>query len=246
MQPFLIFDAYGTLVELDDFYQRLQRGFAVRGLALPLEAVQRAAHQEMRHYMAHAIQVRDEASWLGLRHDCARILAEAISAQSHAFSLSVDDTLAVLSEALVFHPFPQAKETLRRLRDAGIRMGVLSNWDYQLPAILRGVQLATFFEFIITSAEAGVEKPAAQFFERGLAKARALCPTLKPHDCFYIGDHYEKDVVAARAAGLTPLWLVRDQRDLASGDIHEAQDDVIRLKSLRDLLDLPALKRLIF
>jgi hypothetical protein len=31
VQPFLIFDAYGTLAELDDFYGRLQRGF--RGTA---------------------------------------------------------------------------------------------------------------------------------------------------------------------------------------------------------------------
>ena len=242
VKPFLIFDAYGTLVELDDFYHRLQRGFAARGLALSLETVQGAAHREMRHYMAHALHVRDEASWQDLRRDCAGILAEAIRAQSQAFSLSVDETLAVLSEALVFHAFPQAQETLRRLKEAGIRMAVLSNWDYQLPTILCSVQLATFFEFILTSAEAGVEKPAAQFFERGLAKARALCPSLKPRDCFYIGDHYEKDVLAARAAGLTPLWLVRDQRDLASGDIHEAQDDVIRLKSLCDLLELPALR----
>jgi len=241
VQPFLIFDAYGILVELDDFYGRLQRGFGQHGVTLPFEVVQRAAHQEMRHYMANAIHVSDSASWLRLRRDCAQILADALRSQGHQLPFGTDTTLEILSEALVFHAFPEAHETLEELQRRGIKMGVLSNWDYQLPSILQAVQLDTFFQFIVTSAEAGVEKPDLKFFACGVEKVHALAPDVKLSHCFYIGDHYEKDVLPARAAGLIPLWLVRDQRDLASGDIHEAQDAVIRLQSLRDLLSLPAL-----
>lgn len=242
MTPFLIFDAYGTLVELDDFYHRLQRSFAARGVDLPLEVVRCAAHREMRHYMGHTIQVRDHASWLALRRDCAGVLADAIREQGHALTLAPDDILHVLTDALVFYVFPEALEALQVLREAGIPMAVLSNWDYELGLVLRSLQLDGFFEFILTSAEIGTEKPDPRFFECGLERARAVHPGLAARDCYYIGDHYEKDVLPARAAGLTPIWLIRDRRDLASGDTHDAADEVVRIGSLKELAAHPMLE----
>ena len=51
---------------------------------------------------------------------------------------------------------------------------------------------------------------------------------------FYIGDHYEKDVVASGEAGFEPLWIVRDERDIASGEKHQAEG-VVPLRSLNEI-----------
>jgi HAD superfamily hydrolase (TIGR01549 family) len=236
VQPFLIFDAYGTLAELDDFYGRLQRGFTRHGVDLPLDVVTRAAHREMRHYIKHAVCARDEASWRQLRDECAQIIADAVREQGHEVPLEAQRVLDVLSEAIVFEVFAETRAVLQELQSRGVPMGVLSNWDYQLPQIFDDLGLGQFFHFVLSSATFGEEKPSPRFFAHGLEEARRVVPQLSARDCFYIGDHYEKDVMPARAAGMTPLWLVRDSRDLASGETHRTEEEVIHLSTLHDIL----------
>ena len=235
---YLIFDSYGTLMEMDDFYGRLQNGFSRMGVALPLDVVRRAAHAEMRHYMKGARLARCLDSWEKLRRDCALTLENAIREQGYKVELPDEKVMQILSDAVVYKPFPDIKSSLEKLRAKGIRLGVLSNWDFKLQEALENAGIAHLFDFALSSAQVGIEKPAREFFERGLALARRYAPDLKARDCFYIGDHYEKDVLGARNAGLNPLWLVRDARDLPSGETHDAPDDVPRLRSLRDLLKL--------
>jgi FMN phosphatase YigB (HAD superfamily) len=236
---YLIFDSYGTLLEMDDFYGRLQANFAKIGAHFSPEVIKRAAHQEMRHYMKGARLANCIESWNQLRCDCAVILEGAIREQGHAIDLAPERVMEVLSDSVVYKPFSGVKDTLTDLKTRGVPMGVLSNWDFKLEHALEEAGLLPFFDFVLSSAQAGTEKPAREFFEKGFALARQFQPNLTEKECFYIGDHYEKDVLGARLAGLSPLWLVRDARDIASGDIHDVQqDDVPRLKSLCDLLRL--------
>jgi putative hydrolase of the HAD superfamily len=235
---FLLFDAYGTLVELDDFYGRLQGGFAEHGINLPLDALTRAAHREMKHYMRHSVQARDHESWLSLRRECAQILTDAVREQGYDVPLSPDAALQVLGDAIAFRTFPETIEVLERLQAQDVPMGIISNWDYRLNHIFTEMGLAQFFHFILSSSVVGREKPAPEIFRAGLEQACLNVPSLSAANCFYIGDHYDKDVIPARAAGMTPVWLVRDQRDLTSGDEHEAEDSVQRISNLRELLSL--------
>lgn len=234
--PFLVFDAYGTLLELDNFYHHLQNGFAAQGIELPLDAVIRAAHREMYHYIAQAGRAVDESSWHALRRECAAILANAIREQGYWPTLDDAATLQILSEAIVFEPFAETAAVLKKLGARGVKMAVASNWDYQLPLVLAQHGLETYFEYTLTSAAAGCEKPAPKFFRIALDKA--LNAGGEPGHIYYIGDHYEKDVVASREAGFQPLWLVRDQRDIASGETHDTESLVTRLRTLTDLLKL--------
>jgi len=235
---FILFDAYGTLVELDNFYERLQSGFAQHGVNLPMEVVKHAAHQEMKHYIGHSVQARDHDSWLQVRRDCAGILADAVRAQGYDVPISPTGVLRVLGDAIVFRTFPETIEVLESLHARGIAMGVISNWDYQLPEIFADMCLAKFFHFILSSAHVGAEKPSPQMFQTGLEMARRSTPGLAARDCIYIGDHYDKDVVPSRDAGMTPVWLVRDRRDLASGETHEDDIGVLRISNLRELLPI--------
>jgi HAD superfamily hydrolase (TIGR01549 family) len=233
--PFVIFDAYGTLVELDDFYGRLQQGFARAGLSLSPEAIKRAAHAEMKHYIERSVQARDEESWIKLRLECAQVLADALREQGHQIALSAEKTAQILSDSIQFRVFPEAIAVLEKLHAMKVPMGVLSNWDYELPHIFERLGLKKYFSFVLSSAEIGAPKPAPETFAAAIERARKLLPNIKPRDMFYVGDHYEKDVLPARRAGLTPLWLVRNERDLASGELVK-DDKVLRLDSLRNLL----------
>lgn len=234
---FVLFDAYGTLVELDDFYTRLKRGFEEAGVLLPADVVRDAARSEMKFYIANTIHARTEADWLALKHQCARVLADSIREKGFNLPLSVDEVLDVLNASLVFHVFPEARQTLDALQERGVHMGVLSNWDGSLRHVLRDLELIEYFDFILVSAEAGIQKPAREFFEVAIRKAQAKYSDVAPQDCYYVGDHYDGDVEGARGANMIPVWLVRDERDLASGEMRE-DDEVLRIRDLRELVSI--------
>lgn len=237
MKRFLIFDAYGTLVELDDFYGRLQRGFAAAGTHLSLETVTKAARVEMRHYVSRTVEARTEADWIALKAECAGVLAAEIRRREKSFSLDPAQVLPILETALVFRVFPEVREVLEKLHARGFKMGVLSNWDFSLHRIFESVDLSKYFAFVLPSSEVGVQKPAREFFEHALHLARREHSALKSQDCFYIGDHYDGDVVGARDAGMVPVWQVRPERDLPSGELRN-DDKVLRIADLRGLLSL--------
>lgn len=237
MKQFLIFDAYGTLVELDDFYGRLHRGFAGLGVLLPLEVVTQAARAEMQHYISRTVFAREEADWVALKAECAGVLNRAIAAQHKNFALGEAQVLRVLESALVFRTFPEVREVLDDFKARGVKMGVLSNWDFSLHRILDSARLTEYFSFVLPSSEAGVQKPAREFFALAWQRARREYSRLQRRQCWYVGDHYDGDVLGAREAGMKPIWLVRDTRDLASGALRE-DATVPRIADLRGLLSL--------
>ena len=234
---FILFDAYGTLVELDDFYGRLQRGFASRGVVLCDRVVRAAAHKEMRHYMNNVLRARDLESWDALRRECAQVLGDAVCEQGARHNLTPDTLLEILAEAIVFRLYPETREVLETLQARGVPMGVLSNWDYQLPLRFEELDLAHYIHFVLSSSQAGLEKPGMQLFYFGLEHIQKVRPDLAVQQCLYVGDHYEKDVLGAQSAGFRPIWIVRDERDLPSGDTPH-DDSVTIIKSLLELLDL--------
>ncbi|HAK38314.1 MAG TPA: haloacid dehalogenase, partial [Nitrospina sp.] len=51
-----------------------------------------------------------------------------------------------------------------KLKKSGIILGVISNWDSRLHAILKSMNLAGHFDFILASAEVGSAKPDETIF----------------------------------------------------------------------------------
>lgn len=124
-------------------------------------------------------------------------------------------------------PFPLVPELLRSLRELGVRTGVGSDMttDWQLKKLHR-LGLLDSLDFVVTSEEAGVEKPDAGLFR--LCAHKAQC---RAEECLFIGDNLRKDVRGALAAGMDALWL---QRDAAAA---EAESDVKSIQGYLELID---------
>lgn len=116
-----------------------------------------------------------------------------------------------------------APATLAALRDRGYRLAVVSNADGRVRALLTEAGLASHFEFVVDSAEAGFEKPDPRIFHSATARL-----DLPPSSCAYVGDIYEIDILGARGAGLEAILI---------GNC-EAPADVPRVGRLAELLDL--------
>lgn len=88
-------------------------------------------------------------------------------------------------------------EALEELRRLGYRLGVISNADGRVEALLEELGLRPHFDFVIDSTVVGVEKPDPRIFRMGLERMG-----VEPHEAAYVGDIYEIDVVGARGVGM--------------------------------------------
>ena len=68
--------------------------------------------------------------------------------------------------------------------------------------LLEAAGLAPHLEFVLDSAEIGVEKPDPRIFHAATDRLG-----LPPAACAYVGDIYEIDVVGAERAGLSPVLI---------------------------------------
>jgi HAD superfamily hydrolase (TIGR01549 family) len=113
-----------------------------------------------------------------------------------------------------------AAEILETLRGRGYRMAVVSNADGRVRGLLEATGLTALLEFVVDSAEVGVEKPDPRIFHAATDRLG-----LAPAACAYVGDIYEVDVVGAARAGLTGILV---------GDA-PAPESVLRVARLSEL-----------
>jgi putative hydrolase of the HAD superfamily len=106
--------------------------------------------------------------------------------------------------ATAWRIFEDVPPTLAALRERGLRLGVISNWDDRLRGLLEELGLARHFEVIVISCEVGALKPERRIFDTAL---RAL--GLPAAAVLHVGDDFESDVLGARAAGMAALHLAR-------------------------------------
>lgn len=109
------------------------------------------------------------------------------------------------AKQVAWKPYPEAIPILKDLRDAGYRLGVISNASHGLPETLRKIGLAPFFETITYSFAVGAEKPDVRIFRRAVAEANTT-----ENLTLHVGDSFEADYVGARRAGLHAVLLQRE------------------------------------
>jgi putative hydrolase of the HAD superfamily len=184
-------DAYGTLVELDDPVPLLRDALRRHGIERSGDQVRHALAAEVAYYVPRSHEGRDDATLALLRRDCAAVFLEAAGADLEPEVFAAD-----FVASLRFGVLPGAAEACRRLRAAGLRLAVVSNWDAGLEAHLAELGLDGLFDTVVTSAEAGAPKPAPAIWELALSRLGADASR-----AVHVGDS-DADAEGARAAGL--------------------------------------------
>ena len=106
-----------------------------------------------------------------------------------------------------YRAFEDVPAVLRRLRDAGLVLGVISNFEEWLERLLDQLGVRSYFSVAVVSGVEGVEKPDRRIFELAMDRAGVT-----PEVSVYVGDNPEFDVGPALAAGMYPVLLDRRQR----------------------------------
>jgi 2-haloalkanoic acid dehalogenase type II len=188
----LTFDCYGTLVDWErGIAEALERAAGADGVTLDRAAALRAYHE---------IEPRVQAERYRRYREVLALTARAV-AERLGWPLAPGRE-AFLPESLpTWPPFPDTNGALRRLRDAGHRLAILSNVDDDLLAGTRR-QLDVAFDFVVTAQQVGSYKPAPGHF----AAARERIGAAR---WLHVAQSYFHDVQPARALGIASAWINR-------------------------------------
>jgi putative hydrolase of the HAD superfamily len=107
----------------------------------------------------------------------------------------------------VWAAYPEVMEVLKNLRERGLKLGVISNFDRRLYPIFDQLGLSPYFERIIISSEVGADKPDPRIFRQAL---EALDVTAA--EAWHVGDDPERDW----GAGMLGLRVFRLDRPAVS------------------------------
>ncbi len=108
------------------------------------------------------------------------------------------------AEGCVWQIYPEVHSVLSALRQRGMKVAAISNWDERLRPLLRRLQLERHFDVIAVSGEIGFHKPAPEIFRWTLDALGLAAPQV-----LHIGDTLNEDVRGAQGVGMMGLILRR-------------------------------------
>ena len=123
---------------------------------------------------------------------------------------------------------PYAGEILSKIKDAGMKIGLVSNTifpaDYHRFE-MREFGLYEYFDFALFSSEEKIRKPGKEIFFRALKLGKS-----DPRDAVFIGDRLEEDIGGPQSVGIKAILKYMDGRDYSA--------DIKPFETIRDLKEL--------
>ncbi|HEY3266522.1 MAG TPA: HAD-IA family hydrolase [Armatimonadota bacterium] len=221
------FDLGGTLVYRIVTQERVLRLLCEEmELALPPETDWQGAVAVWRAYHAsHALSCRTLDSEQSLIRREAQLVLKSLTGGNASPTVVDRFHDGIRRSGRWWSVYDDVMPVLNYVKATGLTTGVISNWEPSLPDFVREMGLSHAFPVIVGSVEEGIEKPSPRLFELAMERAG-----VNPADALYVGDNYRSDVVGARAAGMTPVLLDRNDRYLST--------DCLKVRALDEVIDI--------
>jgi putative hydrolase of the HAD superfamily len=220
---FIYFDAAGTLLfpqpSVGEIYAAIGQRFGSRRTAAELATRFRDAFRRQEALdAANQWRTSDERELIRWRAIVAEALDDAVDAEQCFETLYHHFT-----QPDVWTCPPETEEVLSELATRSYGLGIASNFDRRLYAILQGKPELRFIGGVQISAQTNWSKPAPAFFAAAAADAET-----PPARILFVGDELANDYDGPRAAGFAALLLDPAGRC--------TRPDVQRIRSLTELL----------
>lgn len=194
---------------------------------------------------AHGLIERDYLIVERFRHPLA--IGRGLEEKTAAYDVSVGDfPVATRTFCLEVSDFflsrcavkpgvvPGAHELMAYLRERGYRLHMTSNGFHEVQySKLRASKLFDFFDTIILSEDAGVNKPHPDFFRYAFEQSGA-----DPASTLMIGDNIVTDILGAKLAGLPTLYF--NHTGLPRPSIVEGHPDPVNyeVRNLKEIMEI--------
>ena len=222
MPRVIVFDLMGTLLDLqalDPYFERffgdaaLRKEWFTQTLQLAMSAVLTNAYEDF-----------------GVQADTGL----EITARHYKVSMLGEEKNLILSTLSRLRPFPEVARSLQQLRDAGLRLAILTNSTQKAAeAQLAFAGLRDLFEQVISADEIQCFKPAPEVYH--LAASRL---NVEPGQMRLVASH-DWDVTGALRAGCAAVFVARPgqvmnpfgpQPDIKGADLGEVAEKIVAVE----------------
>ena len=149
-------------------------------------------------------------------------------------SVSHDSSGQAITASVVMGVF----EVLKAIKEDRYKVALIANGDsYSCRNIVKTTGLQDYFDAIIISEEAGIEKPGQEIFKIALAKLG-----VKAENAVMVGNRIDADIIGANRIGMKSIWFKWNNRYEDKISNREERPDFI----IRELPELPQLLSSIF
>ena len=115
---------------------------------------------------------------------------------------------------------------LEALKSRSLILGLLTNATKDAISVYRQLGLEPYLDFVVTSEEAGADKPKPPIFQMALERAG-----VGASEAAHVGDQYDIDVAGARGVGINPILIDRY-------DIYPQVEDCPRVCNIPQLAEV--------
>jgi len=151
------------------------------------------------------------------------VLAKAGIKSDQELLAKVMKKVGELFEETTWALFDDVLPTLKTLKQQNFIIGLLTNLAKDMSSICRKLGLKPYLDFVVTSEEAGADKPKPPIFLAALQQAG-----VDASEAIHVGDQYKIDVVGARGVGINPILIDRY-------DLYPEVSDYPRIRNLTEL-----------
>lgn len=226
----VFFDLYHTLITYDPPQEELEAGIlqklgvdvtpaALRG---PIVAADEFIYNEIAK---RPLSYRSQEEKIALyRQYQETVLKEAGIPYDTGLVMNLLGRMQQTKMNLVL--FDDVAPTLTELKKRGLILGLISNIEQDIEETLDRLGLPSWLDIIVTSQDAGANKPQPEIFLAALKRAG-----VPPEEALYTGDQYQVDVLGANGAGMKGILLDRT-------DHYQEIKDCPRIQNLNEIFGL--------
>jgi putative hydrolase of the HAD superfamily len=217
----IVFDFYDTLVYRDFAATEGTRSRIAALVGVPVDRLNALWRRDRDARMLGAIATLEE--------HLVRMLGE----------LGVDSTPELVAELAALeregqrqavHPYPNTVDVLRRLREMGFRLGMLSNTSDAAQEPIGHLKMHEFFDAVVLSHEVALLKPDPRIYHLVASKL-----DVKTSECAFVADGGFGELDAAHAVG---MLAVKIEQDGQSADYGSSVHYDVLLSEINGLLAL--------
>jgi 2-haloacid dehalogenase len=212
-----VFDAYGTLFDVHSAVARLRARVGERADALS----QLWRTKQLEYTWLRALMGRHADFW--------QVTGDALDYALVRTGVGPAMREPLMQAYLALDAYPEVRDVLRRLRDAGLKTAILSNGEPRMLAVAaRSARIERLLDEILSVEDVGIFKPHPKVYQLAVDRL-----AVRP-DRIAFQSSNAWDVSGAAAFGLRAVWINRldmPPERLPGAPEHE----------LRDLSGLPGL-----
>lgn len=208
----IFFDAFGTLFHLQgsvgEHYFAIARrlGTAISPQAFDVAFQWAWKNAPLRPAIDHPREDDDKPWWRDL---LVAVFTQIANVPSHFDQEQFFETAyAHFAEPGVWRVYPEVRDVLETIAPK-FQLGIISNFDRRLHAILSHLGIAPFFRCVFISSELGADKPDPEIFRRALS--RSGC---RAEQTIHVGDDPGRDWEPALSVGMRVFKLDRKKNSL--------------------------------